>query len=62
MKVITLKIDEKLIKSTDELSRSVGISRIESVKQAIQNYNEINRRNQLAIVLKKEMGLVERES
>ena len=62
MKSVSLKIEEKLLESTDELLKFKRISRNAYINEAIKFYNDLQRSKFIAATLIKEAKLVEEES
>ena len=62
MKTLSLKLDDNIFDETEALLTKVKKSRNRYINEAVDYYNQINRRNFIARKLAKESRLVKRES
>jgi len=61
MKSILLKIDEKLLKETEENVKQLKTSRNSYIKQALDVYNKILQRKRIENQLRKEVALIKQD-
>ncbi len=61
-KLISLKVDEKLLEELQMLAKQVGTSRNKYINEAINTYNKIQRKEQIRIALQKASMLVREEN
>jgi hypothetical protein len=62
MKSLSLKVEDSIIKETDELIKDIKISRNQYINQAIDYYNKLKKRKQLENKLKRASQLVNKNS
>jgi|LakMenE18May11ns_1017448.scaffolds.fasta_scaffold8805570_1 predicted transcriptional regulator len=62
MKSLSLKIEESIIKETDELIKDIKISRNQYINQAIAYYNNIKKKNKIEKQLRDSSKLVAKNS
>jgi predicted transcriptional regulator len=62
MKAVSLKIEDEIFSETEEILRQMNKSRNKYLNEAINHYNQVQRRNLLAKQIKKESELVRGES
>lgn len=62
MKSLSLKIEDSIIKETDELIKEIKISRNQYINQAIEYYNRHKKRKQLELRLNNASKLVSKNS
>jgi hypothetical protein len=62
MKSLSLKIEESIIKETDELIKDIKISRNQYINQAIAFYNNIKKKNKIEKQLRDSSKLVAKNS
>lgn len=62
MKKLTIKLDDSIFEETTQLLEKLGKSRSQYINEAIQQYNGIQMRKQLAQQLEFESKLVSEES
>jgi metal-responsive CopG/Arc/MetJ family transcriptional regulator len=62
MKSLSLKIEDSIIKETDELIKDIKISRNQYINQAIAYYNNIKKKNKIEKQLRDSSKLVAKNS
>ena len=62
MKTLSLKLDDNIFDETEDLLTKVKKSRNRYINEAVDYYNQINKRNLIARKLTKESRLVKKES
>ena len=62
MKSLSLKIEESIIKETDELIKDIKISRNQYINQALAYYNNIKKKNKIEKQLRDSSKLVAKNS
>jgi metal-responsive CopG/Arc/MetJ family transcriptional regulator len=62
MSIITIRIDEEIVKETDNRAKNLHITRNEYIKRAIEKMNDIFRQNEKKQNLMKASMLVRKES
>lgn len=62
MKNISLKLQDRVFQEAEELLKQLKISRNSYINQAIEHYNELQKRKLLAQQLKKESAMVAENS
>jgi metal-responsive CopG/Arc/MetJ family transcriptional regulator len=61
-KLISVKIDEKVLEETDEMVKKLNISRNKFVNEAIVEYTKMQKRAELEEQIRKEIGLIRESS
>jgi metal-responsive CopG/Arc/MetJ family transcriptional regulator len=61
-KLISVKIDEKVLEDTDSMVKKLGISRNKYVNEAIAEYTKTKKRADLEEQIRKEIGLIRESS
>jgi metal-responsive CopG/Arc/MetJ family transcriptional regulator len=61
-KLISVKIDEKVLEETDEMVKNLNISRNKFVNEAILEYTKMQKRAELEEQIRKEIGLIRESS
>ena len=61
-KLISVKIDEKVLEETDAMVQKLGISRNKFVNEAIAEYTRVKKRTELEEQIRKEIGLIRESS
>ena len=62
MKTISLRADDQLLKETEQMVRHIQITRNRYINDAVQYYNNINRKKLLQQQLRKESLMLRKES
>lgn len=62
MKVLSLKLDDKIFDEAEELTSKLNLSRNRYINKAVSIYNELNKRRLLKQKLQKESKLTSKES
>jgi len=62
MKNISLKLQDRVFQEAEELLKQLKVSRNSYINQAIEHYNELQKRKLLAQQLKKESAMVAENS
>lgn len=61
-KLISVKIDEKILEETDAMVEKLGISRNKYVNEAIAEYTRIKKRTELEAQIRKEIESIRESS
>lgn len=61
-KLISVKLDEKILAETDEMVEKLGISRNKFVNEAIAEYTRIKKRAELEAQIRKEIESIRESS
>lgn len=61
-KLISVKIDEKVLEEIDEMVKNLNISRNKFVNEAILEYTKMKKRAALKEQIRKEIGLIRESS
>lgn len=61
-KLISLKIDEKLLQDTEFMVSKLGISRNKYINDAVLAYNKAQKRSEMEAQIKKEVALIRESS
>ncbi len=62
MKTISLRVDDQLLKETEQMVRHIQLTRNRYINDAVQYYNNINRKKLLQQQLRKESLMLRKES
>lgn len=62
MKTISLKLDENIFAETEKILQNINMSRNRYINEALDHYNNAQRRILLEKMLRKESNLVQEES
>ena len=62
MKNISLKLQDTIFQEAEELLKQLKVSRNSYINEAIKHYNKLQKRNLLALQLKKESAIVAESS
>jgi len=61
-KLISLKIDEKLLKDTELIINKLGISRNKYINDAVAAYSKVQKRAEMEAQISKEIKLIQESS
>ncbi len=62
MKTISLRVDDQLLKETEQMVQHIQLTRNRYINDAVQYYNNINRKKLLQQQLRKESLMLRKES
>lgn len=62
MKILSLKLDDEIFNDAEEITAKLKLARNRYINEAVNIYNQFNKRRLLKSQLKKESGLTSKDS